>query len=219
MSKSKTTAAPTLRYERVSVDSLTEDPANVRLHPERNLDAIKASLRRFGQQKPLVADGKGVVVAGNGTLRAARALGWTEVDVVRTELEGADAVAFAIADNRTAELAEWDTDALVRVLGALKGEGDDIESTGFSEGEVSIMLAPEATCEQQGWGGMPERDESGELIPYRQIVMNFACAEDVADFEKLIGQSFTDRTRSAWHPEHKREAKLPLAFVPKDQVK
>lgn len=64
-----------MKTERVTVASLLFDPANVRKHGERNLDAIKASLARFGQQKPIVVDGDGIVRAGNGTLIAAEQLG------------------------------------------------------------------------------------------------------------------------------------------------
>jgi ParB-like chromosome segregation protein Spo0J len=49
---------------------------------------------------------RGVVIAGNGTLAAAVELGWKDIDVVETKLKGQEAVAFAIADNRTAELAD-----------------------------------------------------------------------------------------------------------------
>src|SRR5690554_4033428 len=94
-----------MAIERSPIGDLTADPANVRKHSTRNLEAIKASLKRFGQQKPIVVDGNGVVIAGNGTLEAARSLGWTHIEIVRTELTGSEAVAFAIADNRTAELA------------------------------------------------------------------------------------------------------------------
>lgn len=70
------------KYVRRKVAELASDPANVRKHNEKNLDAIKASLTRFGQQKPIVIDKSGVVRAGNGTLAAAKALGWAEIDCV-----------------------------------------------------------------------------------------------------------------------------------------
>jgi hypothetical protein len=75
MSKSKTSSPAVdrgLEVERVEVSTLLNDPANVRKHNERNLESIKASLARFGQQKPIVVGRDGVVIAGNGTLAAAR---------------------------------------------------------------------------------------------------------------------------------------------------
>ena len=64
-----------MKYETVTVASLMLDPANVRKHDHKNIDAIKASYARFGQQKPIVVDGDGIVRDGNGQLMAAKALG------------------------------------------------------------------------------------------------------------------------------------------------
>ena len=63
----------------LSVSDLTPDAENARLHDDRNLEAIKSSLERFGQQKPIVVDSTMSVVAGNGTLEAAKMLGWTKI--------------------------------------------------------------------------------------------------------------------------------------------
>jgi len=132
-----------MKTELVPIDSLTFDPSNVRKHGEKNLATIKASLNRFGQQKPIVVDANGVVRAGNGTLAAAKALGWKEVSVVRSTLAGSEATAYAIADNRTAELAEWDDDALAQTLAALQIEDDALaEATGFDLSEIEKLTAP-----------------------------------------------------------------------------
>ena len=112
-----------MKIQNVAIDSVHVDPANVRRHPERNLDAIKASLARFGQQKPIVVDANGVVRAGNGTLEAAKSLGWTKIAIVRTDLANSEATAFSIADNRTAELAEWDDSGLGRDAASAPGRG------------------------------------------------------------------------------------------------
>ncbi len=126
--------APKLRGLVVPIGSVQPDPANVRTHGPRNIETIKASLLRFGQQKPIVVDADGVVVAGNGTLVAARGLGWNHIAVVESELVGADRIAYAIADNRTAELAEWDDSALADQLRALAADGTiDHLVTGFSD--------------------------------------------------------------------------------------
>jgi hypothetical protein len=135
-----------MKIERIKVAELSLDPSNVRKHSRRNLDAIKASLRKFGQQKPIVVDAKGIVLAGNGTLTAAQELGWTEIQIVRTELAGVEATAFAIADNRTAELAEWEEDKLSQVLQSLKVEDADLlAATGYDAAEVDKMSKAEVT--------------------------------------------------------------------------
>jgi hypothetical protein len=130
-----------MNVERIAIADLSQDPANARVHPERNLAAITASLRRFGQQTPIVIDKSNVVRKGNGTLQAAIAMGWDSIDCIRTELTSSDAIAYAIADNRTSELAEWDDDILAAQLnGLLADDPDLLDAAGFDEDELAAML-------------------------------------------------------------------------------
>jgi ParB family transcriptional regulator, chromosome partitioning protein len=120
--------------ETVAIDTLRPDPANARRHGERNLDAIVVSLRRFGQQKPIVVDSSGVVRAGNGQLAAAMELGWSHIKIVRSDLPEKELMAYAIADNRTAELAEWDPLILTQQL-----SDEDIGDLGFTDSEFQKL--------------------------------------------------------------------------------
>jgi DNA modification methylase len=129
-----------MKVESVLVSELVLDPANARKHSGKNLDAIAGSLREFGQRKPIVVTAAGVVVAGNGTLEAARSLGWERIDVVRVPADwSADQVkAFALADNRTAELAEWNPEVLSAQLLDLGEAGFDIKALGFDVDNASV---------------------------------------------------------------------------------
>ena len=117
---------------KISIAQLSLDPKNARKHSARNLEAIAASLLKFGQRKPLVVH-RGVVLAGNGTLEAARSLGWTEIEVseVPQDWDNDTAKAYALADNRTAELAEWDESELAKQLLELVDADWNIEELGF----------------------------------------------------------------------------------------
>lgn len=130
-----------MEIETIDIGELHEDPANVRVHPERNIAAIKASLARFGQVKPVVIDAQNVVRAGNGTLRAARELGWLHVKCVRTKLIGSEATAYALTDNRTAETSEWDYEGVSAMLKSMQAEGVDITTLGWEAGELEKVLA------------------------------------------------------------------------------
>jgi DNA modification methylase len=123
----------TLKIESLPIDKLKFDPTNARKHSNINLSAIAESLKQFGQRKPIVITTENVIVAGNGTVEAARLLGLTDVDVVRVPKDwSADQVkAFALADNRTAELAEWNPEVLSAQLLELDEAGFDIEALGF----------------------------------------------------------------------------------------
>ena len=122
-----------MNLETVAIESLELDPNNARKHSKRNLDAIAASLNKFGQRKPIVVH-NGTVIAGNGTLEAAKSLGWTEIGITRCpdDWDTDTAKAYALADNRSSELAEWDDLVLANQLLDLGGVGWDIEVLGFN---------------------------------------------------------------------------------------
>jgi len=122
-----------LKIETVPIDKLTFDPANARKHSDENLAAIASSLKEFGQRKPIVVTAENVIVAGNGTVEAALLVGLTDVSVVRVPADwSADQVkAFALADNRSAELAEWNPEVLSAQLLELEEAGFDVEALGF----------------------------------------------------------------------------------------
>tara|TARA_R100000808_G_C2153219_1_gene163269 strand:- start:5344 stop:5985 length:642 start_codon:yes stop_codon:yes gene_type:complete len=128
-----------MRVKKMQVKQLAEDPSNARQHSERNIDSIKKSLDQFGQQKPIVVDKNNRVIAGNGTLQAASSLGWKEIAVAVTDLEADEAQAFAIADNRTAELAAWNEEELAAQIGSF----DDklLSASGFTQDEMIELLA------------------------------------------------------------------------------
>ncbi|CAB4157475.1 COG0863 DNA modification methylase [uncultured Caudovirales phage] len=131
-----------LRLESVLISSLSLDPTNARRHDAKNLASIEGSLRLFGQRKPIVVTGANVVVAGNGTLEAAKALGWTNIDVVRIPIDWSpeQVKAYALADNRTAELAEWDAKVLAEQLVELDAVGWNVAEFGFDALEPPVDL-------------------------------------------------------------------------------
>ena len=130
-----------MKIERLSIEQLKLDPNNARKHDNANLEAIAGSLTQFGQRKPIVISQENTVVAGNGTLTAAKWLGWTEIDVVRVPADwDTDRIkAFALADNRTAELASWDDEVLNQQLAELDAAGYEISEFGFELPDVPIL--------------------------------------------------------------------------------
>lgn len=123
---------PQLRPLAIEVGALSLDPDNAREHNQRSIDAVKASLGAFKQRKPIVVRREpetGLLVAveaGNGTLMAARELGWSHVAAVIVEETEARGKAYALADNRTAEHSKWGPNA-PDVLDEVKVEFPDID--------------------------------------------------------------------------------------------
>jgi len=122
-----------LEIEKVALNKLKFDPTNARKHSARNIEVIANSLKDFGQRKPIVVTAFDVVVAGNGTLEAAKTLGWKDIEIVRVPEDWTEeqTKAFALTDNRSAELAEWDTSALASQLLELS-DYFDIQDFGFN---------------------------------------------------------------------------------------
>lgn len=137
--------AEPIRKLAVPISALVEDDKNARVHGGRNLDAIAASLGRFGQVKPIVVqvreDGSRVVRAGNGTLEAARSrLGWTHLAVIETRMTDEEAIAYGIADNQTGALASWDLEVLAEHFSLLADIPDLVGATGFLDAEIAPLL-------------------------------------------------------------------------------
>ncbi len=107
------------------------------------VDAVAESIRRFGFRQPIVVDSDGVMVCGHTRYRAAQKLGLTEAPVhVATDLTPEQIRAYRIADNKTAELAEWNLELLPIELGELKDAGIDWSLLGFDADELAVMLDP-----------------------------------------------------------------------------
>lgn len=176
-----------MKIESVTIDKLMLDPSNARKHEAKNLEAIKGSLAKFGQQKPIVVGKNGVVIAGNGTLEAARSLGWDKLDIVRTKLEGSDATAFALADNRTSELAVWDDEILNSTLKALEADGFDIGAIGFDDFDFSVPPKEGLTDPDELPTHVEPRTKPSDLYVCGRHRVLCGDATNVLDVERLMG--------------------------------
>jgi ParB-like chromosome segregation protein Spo0J len=196
-----------MNLETVPLSSLREDPANVRVHSRRNMDAIKNSLAAFGQQKPLVVTDDGVIVAGNGTFAAARALKWEEINVVRLPADWSPEriTAFAIADNRTSELGEWDYGVLVDTLGNL--DEDLVAAAGWDESGLQFLLDPPEKIQPH-----PADDNADVKKSYEEHLEGYENAETrsvLLDFpleEYMRVTSQLEKAREAYNVHSNAEA-------------
>jgi len=171
-----------MKIERMKLDDLICDEANIRIHDDRNINSIKESLKRFGQQQPLIIDAKNMIRAGNGRYRAMKEMGWDQCNVIRSNLLGDEAIAFAIADNRTAELAGWDLDALDLAIHDLVANGIDMQSIGFKEEELMQLLGPMKSVNESESNRIKE-SEYGEkiIIMVRDMPLRNEILKAIAD--------------------------------------
>ena len=117
----------TLQPRMTPLSVLTPYRKNPRIIPDAAVAAVAASLKRFGWQQAIVADPKGVIVAGETRYKAAVLLGLTAAPVVT--IPARQARAFRVIDNRTSELTSWDTDLLPDALAGL----DDLDIFSFDD--------------------------------------------------------------------------------------
>jgi ParB-like chromosome segregation protein Spo0J len=130
------------------IKDLVPDPKNRRKHTPRNVGMIVEALHKVGTGRSIVIDENNEILAGNATIEAAGEAGITDLKVVeakgselvavrRTGLSEAQKRDLALYDNRTAELADWDVDQLLKDAES----GVDLSSF-FYEDELSALLEP-----------------------------------------------------------------------------
>jgi DNA modification methylase len=150
------------------VDSLAPSRHNARTHPKRQVDQIVASIREFGFTNPILVDPDGTVIAGHGRLLAAKAMALADVPTITIEgLNEAQKRALRLADNKIALGAGWDVDLLKLELAELAAlEVDfDLSVTGFSDGEIDVMLKAAPDPDDEVIPSVPEtpRTRPGDI--------------------------------------------------------
>jgi hypothetical protein len=197
--RAKASIAEPIRRLAAPVESLTLHPKNPR---HGVVPKIAASLTRFGQVKPIVAQAStGHIVAGNHTYRAALSLDWPLIAVVRVEMTDEDAEAYMVADNRTSDVATNDDAALLAILETMSDTGQ-LAGTGFEPDDVEDLRAAldaihETTPEdfQGGYSEPPEDALNRQRTPpeaLKEVVMLLRPSEAEV-FAKHM-----DALRAAW---------------------
>src|SRR5688500_5722990 len=126
--------APTIECLAVPIADLRPHPDNPR---RGDVEAIKNSLERNSQYRPIVVNRPTMdVLAGNHTLRAAEELGWVQIAATFVEVDDEQARRILLVDNRSNDLAGYDTQELVKLLSELEG----LEGTGYDEDALGELL-------------------------------------------------------------------------------
>lgn len=142
-----------LKIEYLCVEDLTPYERNARKHEADDIDAIAASIRKYGMNDPIGVWGKeNLIVEGHGRLLACKQLGLTEVPVIRLDhLTDEERREYAIVHNRSAELSAWDADMLAIEMEDLSFDGIDIEMDDVMQDNQPIALA-DSDVESDAYG-------------------------------------------------------------------
>ena len=183
-----------LAQRSVAISELEPYPDNPR---RGDIDAIKASLRELGQYRPIVVNRLTMeVLAGNHVLEAARALGWKYLEVTFVEVSAETAKRIVLADNRTSDLATYDSEELLELLETV----DDLTGTGYDQQALDELIEEVA-------GSMPVADDEvpeapaepttkpGERIELGQHVLVCDDASDAGAWQRLLDG---ERANALW---------------------
>lgn len=160
---------------------------------------MAASLRRFGQQKPIVVQAStGNVVAGNHLVRAARSLGWTEIAANVVEIDDATATAFMLADNRTSDLGRYDDTLLAAIL-ADAAATDNLAATGYDADDVAALVAAAGLNEPRDVDACPDLPQptdvyvrTGDLYELDRHRLLVGDATRTDDAHRLLDRASVD---------------------------
>jgi len=193
-----------LQIQWVPLESVHLNPENPRLN-EPAVEPVMQSIARFGFRVPIVVNRRtNLIEAGNTRWKAAQRMGLSEVPVIFADDDEVTALAFALADNRTAEIAQWDEPSLADLLKRLDAEGE-LASSGFSDDDLSSLLArldaeeksgrdetfdaDQAMAEAEQQQG-PTRAQPGELWMMGKHRLLCGDATDPANWERLMQNEF-----------------------------
>jgi DNA modification methylase len=135
-------------------------------HNDHAVAAVARSIAEFGFRQPIVVDEHGVIIVGDTRYKAARLLQMQQVPVhVATGLTPAQIKAYRIADNKSAELADWNYSLLVDELADLQTLDFDVDILGFSSEELRELLTVESAENPGDPDWIPEPPDQATTQP------------------------------------------------------
>lgn len=175
-----------MKIEHKATTSLIPYSGNARLHSDEQIELVAKSIREFGFMNPVLIDATGSIIAGHCRVAAAKRLGLPEVPCIQHDhLTPEQQRAYILADNQLALTSDWDEAILANELAALKLEGLNLESLGFSADFIDDLLSPDAPdTEVKIW---EVEDKGGDTYIFARIK---ADPSDVAKVRDLLEAHF-----------------------------
>lgn len=196
----KAKRASELSIEYLERTLIVPDPRNARTHNKAQLVRLQAAIEEFGFTVPLIVDERNQLIAGHARLAVAEAIGLVRVPCVRiSHLTATQRRALAIADNKLAELAQWDLDALRAEFEALCHLDFPVELTGFETAEIDIILdysasGPETSSDPADAVANPDRStapisQQGDCWLLGNHRLACGNALELQSYDLLLGDS------------------------------
>ena len=192
-----------LKVQQIELSKLKPWQDNPRINDEA-AKAVAKSIESFGFNVPILCDRELNIIAGHTRWKAAKKIGIKSVPVIVLEMNENQCKAFAIADNKTGEISEWDFPKLQKVLKKLKNSKFDLSTLGYCQAELQAILTKQRDFD---WKTFEERfktelTQTHVLLPVKipaknkeaikEAVNKFADKSNIEkkDFAKKAGQVF-----------------------------
>ena len=128
------------KIENLKIAELTPYPNNPRVN-DNAVAGVVTSIRKYGFIGAIIVNKDKVIINGHTRVKAMKALGADTIPaIVVDHLTEEQERALRIADNKTAEVAEWNEELLRAELKALQEAGFEIGDLGFDNTELEELL-------------------------------------------------------------------------------
>jgi len=197
----------------VDISQLRINPKNPNTHTEDQIVLLAKILQVQGWRSPIVVSKRSdLIIKGHGRLEAAKLANFTQVPVDYQDYESEEAeISDLIADNRIAELSDFNNQALKDLIEQLDTGDNDLDLTGFDLPNLEMLMSQfhQDTVDEDGeYTNMPTFENDDNV--HRKIIVSFESDADVDAFaNKLQIDRITDKTISMWFPWKDRE-KTPI---------
>ena len=181
-----------MKIELRKLSEIKPYPGNPRVNDDA-VEAVAASIREFGFRQPIVVDTEGVIIVGHTRYKAALKLGLEKAPVhVAKDLTPEQIKAYRIADNKTAELSDWNYDLLPIELAGLQEMNYDLGLLGFDQDELARLLEPgikDGLCDPDEVPEPPDEavTKPGDLWLLGEHRLLCGDAGEAEDVDRLLG--------------------------------
>ena len=187
-----------MKIVNVPVDEITPYENNPRIN-EGAVEQLARIIEQLGFRNPAVLNKDKVVIEGHTRLLAVKKLGWETMPcIIATDLTPEQEQALRIADNKIAEIAEWDDDKLKVELAALQEAGFDLSLLAFGDDELEDLLGDDAgTHGETEPDAVPETPEvpvstPGEVYRLGRHILVCGDSTQPDDVAKACGEGEAD---------------------------
>ena len=178
----------------LKLEEIKPYPNNPRVN-EGAVESLANIIKELGFRNPILLNKDYVIIEGHTRWEACKRLGMEKIPcIIEDDLTEEQEKALRIADNKVAEIAEWDEDKLKVEMKLLQEAGFDLSLLAFHDDELDALLGGETNLvgetEPDAAPEVPEvavsrAGEIYELGPHRLLCGGSTKAEDV---KKLVGE-------------------------------